>query len=119
MSQQIATLNEQVTTLLTSIKNMYEDMQKIQRNISAVQTEFQHAETRVVEAESRALPPLYERTLIELNGEYKLRSFLELTGVLSASRDEICAALDEQGICFVTKRRIRDGAELIGLCDRN
>ena len=57
--------------------------------------------------------------LAELNGQYALRSYKELTAKYHVSRDTIDNLLNVAGVEFVNKTRRSDGALLIGLASRN
>lgn len=112
MCEQINTIQQKLETARVALSDLYNAIGVLKADVRAL-------ETTVDEANARALPPLVERAIIALSGEYKLRSFYELIDQLSASREAICDALDAANVGYVLKRRNRDGAELIGLAERN
>lgn len=63
--------------------------------------------------------PVAEQVVVMLNGCDKLRSFQAVSDATGLSFEDIECVLDNAGIEYVTKRRVRDGAELLGLAARN
>lgn len=64
-------------------------------------------------------PTHAEQIVVMLTGEYKLRSMEAVCDTTGLNREAVMTALRNADVDYVLKRRIRDGAELIGLADRN
>jgi hypothetical protein len=123
MSQKYEALVMELNTIQDEVRAVFNSLDALRNNMRSAHTgylvELEAAKRAAATAEASALPSLAERAVIELSGEYRLRSMYEMSSTLSASREDICAALGEAGHLYVLKRRIRDGAELIGLAERN
>ena len=127
----VAEVKEQINSLRTVLKNAYEALgcldgtvvsivQTSEAQVASAQREVQIAQTAVQSAVREGTQPTrLVRIMATLEGQYALRSFLEISPLLGMGRDEIVEVLDENEIRFVLKTRRRDGAELIGLASRN
>lgn len=80
-----------------------------------VATTTQTNETVVTQVSAPLTP--FDKLMIELNKEqWTLRSEGELSEIIGCDPFEL---LDAYGVVYITRRRRRDGATLIGLASRN
>lgn len=98
---------------------------QVEQAVEAVKSveHVEHVETvdtEAVHAVPRAVPSTFDVVMSELNHpRYTLRTLSELSNKLGVTQGGIFKMLDDEDVSYVIRHRRADGAQLIGLADRN
>lgn len=112
----ILSIISSINSIEVAVRNIRDELIYLKRE--DVFTQSAHAEALTTAAAEPA-KTLAASVAAMLTGEYDLRAMQTVCDQTGASRTDIIDALAMSNIDVVIKRRVHDGAELIGLADRN